>query len=577
MLRPQRELPRQISDAYVDALLGLDPITGTYLGTSVGAGRLPDFSPDGAAAEAELARETLVRLAGRETDAGADADVERRCARLLRERLDAELAQYEAGEHLRAVNNISSPLHRIRKVFSVMPARTPEDWAAIAQRLRAVPDCLGGYRASLAEGVGRGLAAAPRQVRANVAQLEEWLGSEGSGGSKGSEGSGVSGGGGFGPLAAGAPPRLRAEVEAAARVATEAFAELGEWFRRAYEAQATGAGAEDAVGRERYGRFARHYTGADLDLDEAYAYGWEEFHRLLPEMRAEAQRVLPGGQDPWVVLAWLGDHGESVHGVEETRVWLQRLMDEAVAALDGRHFDIAEPVRRVESRIAPPGGAAAPYYSQPSLDFTRPGRTWLPTLGRTRFPTHNLVSTWYHEGFPGHHLQLGHWTFVAAGLSRYQTKVAKVSATTEGWALYAERLMDELGFLTDPAHRLGHLDAQMMRAVRVVIDIGMHLRLAIPAHSPFRPGERWTPALAREFLGRYSSRPAAYLDSEVVRYLGRPAQSISYKLGERAWLEGRERARAKQGPDFDLKRWHMAALSLGSLCLTDLSSELGSL
>ncbi|MFE2474555.1 DUF885 family protein [Streptomyces sp. NPDC059389] len=564
MLRPRRELPRQISDAHVDALVGLDPITGTYLGTSVGAGRLPDFSPDGAAAGAELARETLVRLAG----GHADADVERRCARLLRERLDAELAQYEAGEHLRAVNNTSSPLHRVRKVFAVMPTRTPQDWAAIAQRLRAVPDCLGGYRASLAEGVGRGLAAAPRQVRANVAQLEEWLGSGGSTGS---------GSGGFGPLAAAAPPHQRAEVDAAARVATGAFAELGEWFRREYEAQATGAGAGDAVGRERYGRFARHHTGADLDLDEAYAYGWEEFHRLLPEMRAEARRILPGGQDPWVVLAWLGDHGKSVHGVEETRIWLQSLMEEAVAALDGRHFDIAGPVGKVESCIAPAGGAAAPYYSQPSLDFARPGRTWLPTLGRTRFPTHNLVSTWYHEGFPGHHLQLGHWTFLASGLSRYQTHVGKVSATTEGWALYAERLMDELGFLADPADRLGHLDARMMRAVRVVIDIGMHLRLPVPAHSPFRPGERWTPALAREFLGRYSGRPAAYLDSEVVRCLGRPAQAISYKLGERAWLEGRERARAKQGPDFDLKRWHMAALSLGSLGLTDLSDELGSL
>ncbi|WP_406180296.1 DUF885 domain-containing protein [Streptomyces sp. NBC_01006] len=577
MLRPQRELPRQISDAHVDALVALDPITGTYLGTSVGVGRLPDFSPDGAAAEASLARETLVRLAGSDADTGSDVDVERRCARLLRERLDAELAQYEAGEHVRGVNNISSPLHRVRKVFAVMPTRTSEDWAAIAQRLRAVPDCLSGYRASLAEGVGRGLAAAPRQVRANVAQLEEWLGSTSTTSTMSTTGSAGSTGGGFGPLAAGAPPHLRAEVEAAARVATGAFAELGEWFRREYEAQATGTGAEDAVGRERYGRFARYYTGADLDLDEAYAYGWEEFHRLLPEMRAEATRILPGGQDPWVVLAWLDDHGKSVHGVEEARVWLQSLMDEAVAALDGRHFDIAEPVRNVESCIAPPGGPAAPYYSQPSLDFARPGRTWLPTLGRTRFPTHNLVSTWYHEGFPGHHLQLGHWTFVAAGLSRYQTNVAKVSATTEGWALYAERLMDELGFLTDPAHRLGHLDAQMMRAVRVVIDIGMHLRLSIPAHSPFRPGERWTPALAREFLGRYSSRPAAYLDSEVVRYLGRPAQAISYKLGERAWLEGRERARAKQGPDFDLKRWHMAALSLGSLGLTDLSDELGSL
>ncbi|MCX4539495.1 DUF885 domain-containing protein [Streptomyces sp. NBC_01565] len=561
-----RELPRRISDDHVDALVALDPIAGTYLGTSAGAGGLPDYSPDGARARADLARATLARLTAAETALGGRggatlADVERRCARLLRERLEAELAQYEAGEHLRAVDNLSSPLHQVRKVFGLMPSRTPGDWEDIARRLRAVPGCLSGYRASLAEGVRRGLPAAPRQVRTNVAQLREWLG--------------PSEDGGFTALAAGAPPDLAAEVATAARAATGAFAELREWFERDYGKRVDGT--PDAVGRERYARLARYHTGADLDLDEAYDYGWAEFHRLLPEMRAEAARILPGGRDPWETLAWLDGHGRSIEGVEETRIWLQTLMDEARDALDGRHFDIATPVRSVESRVAPPGGAAAPYYTQPSLDFSRPGRTWLPTLGRTRFPTHHLVSTWYHEGLPGHHLQLGHWTFVAADLSRYQTKVAKVSATTEGWALYAERLMDELGFLTDPQHRLGHLDAQMMRAVRVVIDIGMHLRLRIPAHAPFHPGEMWTPSLAREFLGRYSGHPAAYLDSEVIRYLGLPGQAITYKLGERAWLQGRDDARAARGSRFDLKRWHMAALSLGSLGLSDLREELGSL
>jgi uncharacterized protein (DUF885 family) len=187
------------------------------------------------------------------------------------------------------------------------------------------------------------------------------------------------------------------------------------------------------------------------------------------------------------------------------------------------------------------------------------------------------VSTWYHEGVPGHHLQLGHWTVLAGQLSRFQTKVGKVGAATEGWALYAERLMDELGFYTEPQDRLGHLDAQMIRALRVIVDIGMHLRLEVPAHAPLGAGQRWTPGLAREFLGRYSGRPPAYLDSEVVRYLGLPGQAISYKLGERAWLAGREAARARRGADFDLKRWHMAALSLGSLGLDDLRTELAAL
>ncbi|GAA3034341.1 hypothetical protein GCM10020000_09540 [Streptomyces olivoverticillatus] len=331
------------------------------------------------------------------------------------------------------------------------------------------------------------------------------------------------------------------------------------------------------MGRARYARWSRYWNGTDLDLDEAYAYGWSEYHRLLDEMRREAEKILPGAKTPWEALAHLDVHGRHIEGVEETRVWLQGLMDEAVEALDGTHFDLAERVKRVESRIAPPGGAAAPYYSQPSEDFSRPGRTWLPTMGETRFPEYDLVSTWYHEGVPGHHLQLAQWVHVADRLSRYQATIGMVSANAEGWALYAERLMDELGFLSDPERRLGYLDAQMMRSTRVIVDIGMHLELEIPEHSPFHPGERWTPELAQEFFGLHSGRPAEFVESELVRYLGMPAQAIGYKLGERAWLTGREAARKAHGAAFDTKAWHMAALSQGSLGLDDLVAELSAL
>jgi uncharacterized protein (DUF885 family) len=198
-------------------------------------------------------------------------------------------------------------------------------------------------------------------------------------------------------------------------------------------------------------------------------------------------------------------------------------------------------------------------------------------MGLTRFPVYDLVSTWYHEGVPGHHLQLAQWTYVAKSLSRYQATLGEVSANAEGWALYAERLMDELGFLTDAEQRLGYLDAQMLRAVRVIIDIGMHAGLEIPAGSPYRPGERWTPELAEEFFNAHSSRPGDYVASELTRYLSIPGQAIGYKLGERAWLLGRERARERHGDAFDLKAWHMAALSQGSLGLDDLVEELARL
>ncbi|MDX2529269.1 DUF885 domain-containing protein [Streptomyces europaeiscabiei] len=556
-------LPRAVADAYVDDLIALDPVTGTYLGVKESSSRLPDTSPAGQEARAELIRATLARLDEAERRPGADSDAERRCARLLRERLTAELAVHEADEGLRAVGNMVTPPHEVREVFTITPAETEEDWAAIVERLRAVPTAYAGYRESLALGLERKLYAGPRPTSTFVGQLTEWADTDGSGR------------GWFEDFAAAGPDSLRAELDEAARAATRAVVELRDWMRDVYAPAVEDA--SNTVGRERYGRLVRYFTGSDLDLDEAYAYGWTEFHRLLGEMKQEAAKILPGAETPWVALAHLDEHGRHIEGVDEVRAWLQSLMDEAIEALDGTHFDLAEPVRKVESCIAPPGGAAAPYYSAPTEDFSRPGRTWLPTMGATRFPVYDLVSTWYHEGVPGHHLQLAQWVYVKDDLSRYQATIGGVSANAEGWALYAERLMDELGFLKDAEERLGYLDAQMMRAARVIVDIGMHLELEIPADSPFHPGERWTVELAQEFFGAHSSRPADFVESELTRYLTMPGQAIGYKLGERAWLLGRENAKRRHGDAFDAKAWHMAALSQGSLGLDDLVDELSQL
>ncbi|MFE9257442.1 DUF885 domain-containing protein [Streptomyces sp. NPDC006879] len=556
------QLPRQVADRYVDDLIALDPITGTYLGVTESSSKLPDFSPAGREAVAELARTTLERLRAAEQLPGADSEAERRCARLLHERLNAELAVHEAEEDLRAVSNIHSPVHSVREVFSLTPAQTESDWSAIAQRLRAVPAAFEGYRACLDLGLARKLYGGPRPTATFLGQLATWLGED------------DGGPGYFADFASGGPSSLRDELDAAAAQATDATMALRDWVRDVYAPAVKGQ--PDTVGRERYARWSRYFNGTDLNLDEAYAYGWSEYHRLLAEMQVEAERILPGS-GPWEALAHLDAHGSHIEGVEEVRTWLQALMDEAIEALDGTHFDLAERVRRVESKIAPPGGAAAPYYTAPSEDFSRPGRTWLPTMGETRFPVYDLVSTWYHEGVPGHHLQLAQWTHVADQLSRYQATVGCVSANAEGWALYAERLMDELGFLTDAERRLGYLDCQMMRAARVIVDIGMHLQLDIPADSPFHPGERWTPELAEEFFNAHSGRPGDFVESEMTRYLSMPGQAIGYKLGERAWLLGRERARAARGAEFDLKAWHMAALSQGSLGLDDLVEELSKL
>ncbi|MGW3200561.1 DUF885 domain-containing protein [Streptomyces sp. NPDC001118] len=558
--------PRRIADDYVAQVAALDPMTSTRLGLRPEDDRQPDLSPEGFEALAELARGTLSVLDVIERDAEKDGAVwegaERNCARLLRERLTARLALHEAGDHFRELRNVSSPLHQVHDIFTLMPTDTDENWAAVAGRLRHLPGALDGYRATLGEGIARGLLCAPRQARAVIGQLSAWTGQDGGGASW------------FATLVADAPDRLRPELDAAGDRATAAVAEFADWLRGTYLPAVQGT--PDAVGRERYLRSARWANGISPDPAEAYAWAWEEFHRTAAEMQAEAERILPGATVR-ETMDHLNQHGHAITGEENIRAWLQDIIDEAIDALDGTHFDISGPLRRVETRIAPPGSSGAPYYIGPSLDFSRPGRTYLPTLGQQTFPTWEIVSTWYHEGVPGHHLQTARWTAAAGHLSHYQITLGAVSANKEGWALYAERLMDELGFLTDPARRLGYLDKQMLRIIRVIIDIGMHLELAIPAGSGFHPGERWTPDLATAFMAAHHGSDTARRTSEIDRYLGWPGQAIGYKLGERAWLQGREASRRRLGTDFDLRTWHMNALTQGSLGLADLTDNLASL
>jgi uncharacterized protein (DUF885 family) len=204
---------------------------------------------------------------------------------------------------------------------------------------------------------------------------------------------------------------------------------------------------------------------------------------------------------------------------------------------------------------------------------------WAVPEGIEDFSTWREVTTVFHEGVPGHHLQIGQTAYRTEKLNRWQRLMCWVSGHGEGWALYAERLMDELGYLEDPGDRLGMLDAQAMRAARVVVDIGMHLQLEIAEDNPFgfHPGERWTPELGLEFMRGHCRMEDPVIVFEVNRYLGWPGQAPSYKVGERIWLQARADAQARLGDGFDLKSFHRSALDLGSLGLDPLQAALARL
>jgi uncharacterized protein (DUF885 family) len=297
-------------------------------------------------------------------------------------------------------------------------------------------------------------------------------------------------------------------------------------------------------------------------------------------MRAVSGRIAGSGASIDEAVAVLdADPARRIVGKEAFRDWMQQLADRAVTELNGTHFDIPEQVLRLECCIAPTSDGAI-YYTGPSEDFSRPGRMWWAVPdGDTEFSTWKEVTTVYHEGVPGHHLQVGQTQVRAELLNRWQRLLCWCSGHGEGWALYAERLMDELGYLADPGDKLGMLDGQSLRATRVIVDIGMHLELEIPRDNPFgfHPGERWTPELGYEFLRAHCRMSDEVLRFEWRRYLGWPGQAPSYKIGERIWLQAHDDAKARKGADFDLKAFHRDALNLGSLGLDPLRKALGRL
>jgi uncharacterized protein (DUF885 family) len=551
-----------LADRYVTRAAALDPVAATFEGLPGHDDELTDYSPDGISERLAHDRASLAEL-----DRTAVTDEQDRvAAEVLRRYLAIGIDLAVAGEPLRALRILGSPVSDVRMVFDLMPRDTEEDWDRLAARAAAVPQALSSFQDALTEGAREGMPAARRQVVACARQADTWGGQVG---------------GDTRPFFLGLvdafdttpldQPALRARLEQVAGRATAAYASLGRYLVEEYLPHATD---HDAVGEERYARMARAYNGTVLDLAETYAWGWQELHRIEHAMAGVANRILPGESIPAVIEHLEHDPTRTISGADQFRAWLQDLLDRTIAELDGVHFDLPDPVKRVEAMIAPPGGAAAMYYTGPSEDFSRPGRTWYPTLGRTEFPLWGEVSICYHEGVPGHHLQIAMVRYLTGRLNRFQRTLAGNSGHAEGWALYAERLMGELGYLDDPAFELGMLRAQAMRAVRVVVDIGLHLELEIPADESYHPGDRWTPELALPFVIERSHFPADFMASEVDRYLGLPGQAISYKVGERTWLRGRDEARRRHGDAFDLKAFHEYALALGPMGLDQLDTEL---
>jgi uncharacterized protein (DUF885 family) len=541
-----------IAEAWVDTELDLFPEYRVYLGREGREGEYADYSPAGAERVIAEVKKTLAQIAAATPVDSVDAVTKMDLARELQLQID----KHEAGFDQRDLNVIASAPQGLREIFDLMPTDSEEDWSHVATRMRNLPAAMNGYIETLRTGIAAGNVPAARQIREVVAQAAKQVADTGfffqlAGGAKAGE--------------AELPESLKRDLAAAATESAGAYAVLSDFLQNEL---APHAPERDAVGREIYALASRDFLGAVVDLDETYEWGIEELARMTSEQEAIAREIKPGASVLEAIAFLDEDTSRKLHGTDALQKWMQETSDRAVEELSRVHFDIPAEVRRLECMIAPTqeGGI---YYTPPTDDFSRAGRMWWSVPeGVTEFDTWRELTTVYHEGVPGHHLQIGQAVYNKALLNTWRRN-AGTSGHAEGWALYAERLMEQLGYLDDPADRLGMLDGQRMRAARVVLDIGVHLEKTLPDGSG-----PWTGDYAFEFLGNNVNMSPQFVRFEVNRYLGWPGQAPSYKIGQRIWEQLRDEAASREGADFDIRAFHKKALDIGGVGLDTLKAAL---
>ena len=541
-----------LANDWVKNLTEMFPSFATDIGAKIGQDRLDDHSPEALAQEQAEIKKLISRLEA--TEPADETDRVTKEAMLFS--LQGEIENYDSGLAFRNLNNIASPAQGVRDVFDNSATDTEADWENIASRMREVGNALDGYARTLAQGADRNDAPALRQIESAIAQAEQIISSDGFFRTLAKEASAKTGD---------LSEVLKGDLASAAEAATAGYAKFGDFLKQL----AARSSSPDPIGTDRYQILSRRFLGATIDLDETYEWGKQELQRIIDEQTEVANQIKPGASVEEAVAELEKDPATKLHGTQALQRWMQQLSDEAIEKLGASHFDIAEPIRNLECMIAPTqhGGI---YYTGPTDDFSRPGRMWWSVPeGVTEFDTWRETTTVYHEGVPGHHLQIAQATYVRDQLNDWRRLASWTSGHGEGWALYAERLMDELGFLSTPADRLGMLDAQRMRAARVVLDIGVH------TGKPRLDGAgSWDFDYALDFMMRNVNMSPEFVRFEVTRYFGWPGQAPAYKVGQRIWEQVRDEYRERKGSEFDIKEFHRKALNLGGLSLDTLRSAM---
>ncbi len=534
--------PGRVADAVVAGLAEVDPRAAQALGRP--DERLwADPGPAAVKARAELARTALAELHRTSRQGGGPAEALRRA---LTERLASDLALHDSGFTPGLVAPLASPAHAV--LSGLESAACEPD--RLLQGLDEVPAALDAYAERLEAAAADGYAVPARQSRTLAAQLLRWADPDADDR--------------LGRLLTGAGTPEGSAPHTLLQRAREACRDLAAWLVAVH---APRGGGTDAVGPDLYRTTASAFLGTPVDLAEASAYGWERLAGLTAQ--AEGLAAGLGCSGLAEAEAHLDARPEGLVPVgPELVAWVEERAARAGRQLEGIVDGPAD--SPLEAVLAAPGSGAV-YYSPPDPAGTRPGRVvWSTPTGADRVPVWREVSTVLHEGVPGHHLQHA----VAAAtttLHPWQRHLCHVHGHAEGWAHYVEGRAAAWGLLEDAAEQLGTVLAQRWRAARIVVDMGLHLDLPVPANA-FTDATRWEPGVGVEVLTRAAGCDPETACFEVVRYLGWPGQALAFALGARLWEDAREAALA--AGHLDERTFHTRALALGPMGMAPLRATL---
>jgi uncharacterized protein (DUF885 family) len=548
----------ELADRFFDGVLERDPVSATRIGDGRWDDLLPDFGDAGRTADSTACREVLAaaEVIARQPPTGEKAVTLEMLTLLARNRLEAlEQKQYQlAVDHMSGVQTLPT------EIATFQPAQLPDQLNALLARLAAYPLAIAQHIATLRQGIGDRRTSPAPPVRKTIEQIEGML---------------------AGPPAEFSAVRLAQVANQAARDRVEqavrahirpALQLLRDFLADEYEPAARSEPGLAATpnGEAAYELAIRLQITLQAAPDELHRFGLAEVEQIEAEMDALARRL--GYPDRQTLRRPLFEDPANLPSSRQQQLDIatERVRQaEAVAPTFFRRLPrtgcVVKPIEGDREELE------QTHYQSPARDGSRPGQFYLNANPSPGLPLHMLPAVTFHEAIPGHHFQLA-IAGELSGLPLFRTEIASVSGSAglpalfgagviEGWALYAERLADEMGLYATELERMGMLEQQFGRALRLVIDTGLHAR-------------RWSREQAVGFMHERWGAPRAICEMEVDRYTVWPAQALAYKVGQREIERARREVAERMGDRFDLGVFHNEVLGHGTLPLSIFRREI---